>query len=50
MPEHPQKNFDDALLENINITHNIALVDNAIYDIEKKYKTKTLTKPNDDQK
>ena len=48
--EEAHKKFDDALLENINITHNIALVDNAIYDIEKKYKTKTLTKPNDDQK
>lgn len=42
--------FDNAFTEIVNRTQAIALVDNAIYDMEKKYKTKSLTKPNDDQK
>lgn len=42
--------FDNAFVDVINKTHNIASVDNAIYDMEQKRKVKTLTKPNDDQK
>ena len=42
--------FDNAFVDVINKTHNIASVDNAIYDMEQKCKTKSLTKPNDDQK
>ena len=42
--------FDNAFTEIVNRMHNIALVDNAIYDMEQKCKTKSLTKPNDDQK
>ena len=42
--------FDYALTETINTAHGIASVDNAIYDMEKKHKVKSLTKPNDDQK
>lgn len=44
------KRFDYALTETINTAHGIASVDNAIYDMEKKHKVKSLTKPNDDQK
>ena len=42
--------FDDAFNEIINKAYSIASVDNIIYDMEKKCKVKTLTKPNDDQK
>ena len=42
--------FDNAFVDVINKIHNIASVDNAIYDMEQKRKVKTLTKPNDDQK
>ena len=42
--------FDYALTETINTAHGIASVDNAIYDMEQKCKTKSLIKPNDDQK
>ena len=42
--------FDNAFTEIVNRMHNIASVDNAIYDMEQKCKTKSLIKPNDDQK
>ena len=42
--------FDNAFTEIIDRTQNIASVENAIYDMEKKCKVKTLTKTNDDQK
>ena len=42
--------FDNAFTEIVNRMHNIASVDNAMYDMEQKHKIKTLTKPNDDQK
>lgn len=42
--------FDNAFTEIIDRAQVIASVDNAIYDMEQKYKVKSLTKPNDDQK
>lgn len=42
--------FDNAFTEIIDRAQVIASVDNAMYDIEQKYKVKSLTKPNDDQK
>ena len=42
--------FDNAFAEIVNRMRNIASVDNAIYDMEQKCKTKSLIKPNDDQK
>lgn len=48
--EVAHKEFDNALTETINTAHCIASVDNAIYDMEQKCKTKSLIKPNDDQK
>ena len=48
--EKAHKKFENALTRTINTTHGIASVDNAIYDMEKKHKVKSLTKPNDDQK
>lgn len=48
--EEAHKRFDNALTKTINTAHGIASVDNAIYDMEQKCKTKSLTKPNDDQK
>lgn len=42
--------FDNAFTEIIDRAQVIASVDNAMYDIERKYKVKSLTKPNDDQK
>ena len=48
--ESAHNQFDYDLSEIINKIHSIALVDNAMYDMEKKYKVKALTKPNDDQK
>lgn len=44
------ENFEADLSDIVDEAHSIALVDNAIYDMEKKCKVKTLTKPNDDQK
>lgn len=48
--EKAHKEFENALTETINTAYGIASVDNAIYDMEKKHKVKSLTKPNDDQK
>lgn len=40
--------FDNAFTEIIDRAQVIASVDNAMYDIEQKYKVKSLTKSNDD--
>lgn len=42
--------FDNVFTEIIDRAQVIASVYNAIYDMEQKYKVKSLTKPNDDQK
>jgi len=42
--------FDNAFTEIIDRAQVIASVDNVIYDMEQKYKVKSLTKLNDDQK
>lgn len=40
--------FENAVTKIIDEAHSIAMVDNAIYDIEKKYKVNILTRQNDE--